>query len=107
MEQQVDSVLDKITLSNIALVALLVNKTFSMDVPGNVGCLLANNQGLCLGASGNASEHSAGIIVAISDLASKLDPTGSSPVISMETNDMICMIHKQGVTGAIYKQKGV
>ncbi|XP_050071664.1 uncharacterized protein LOC126559537 [Anopheles maculipalpis] len=89
MEHQVDNLLDKI-----------------MDVPGNIGCLLANNQGLCLGAKGTASEQSAGIIVAISDLASKLDPASGSPVISLESNDKICMIHKHGITGAIYKQKG-
>ncbi|XP_058116564.1 uncharacterized protein LOC131288519 [Anopheles ziemanni] len=89
MEQQVDAILDKV-----------------MEVPGNVGCILANSQGLCLGAKGNASEHSAGIIVAISDLASKLDPNSPSPVISLESNDKICMIHKDGITGAIYKQKG-
>uniref|UniRef100_A0A182VQ39 Late endosomal/lysosomal adaptor and MAPK and MTOR activator 5 n=1 Tax=Anopheles minimus TaxID=112268 RepID=A0A182VQ39_9DIPT len=89
MEHPVDSILDKV-----------------MDVPGNIGCLLANSQGLCLGVKGNASEQSAGIIVAISDLASKLDPSNSSPVISLESNDKICMIHKHGITGAIYKQKG-
>ncbi|XP_053670587.1 uncharacterized protein LOC128720912 [Anopheles nili] len=89
MEQQVEHVLDKI-----------------MEVPGNIGCILANNQGLCLGAKGNASEHSAGIIVAISDLASTLDPGCGSPVISLESNDKICMIHKHGITGAIYKMKG-
>uniref|UniRef100_A0AAG5CVP0 Late endosomal/lysosomal adaptor and MAPK and MTOR activator 5 n=1 Tax=Anopheles atroparvus TaxID=41427 RepID=A0AAG5CVP0_ANOAO len=89
MEQQVDAILEKV-----------------MEVPGNVGCILANNQGLCLGAKGNASENSAGIIVAISDLASKLDPNCNAPVISLESNDKICMIHKEGITGAIYKQKG-
>ncbi|XP_052868031.1 uncharacterized protein LOC128273990 [Anopheles cruzii] len=88
MEQQVETILEKV-----------------MEVPGNVGCLLANNQGLCLGAKGNASEHSAGLIVAISNLASQLDPKCSAPVVSLESSDRICLIHKHGITGAIFKQK--
>ncbi|XP_049534132.1 uncharacterized protein LOC126572375 [Anopheles aquasalis] len=88
MEEQVDFVLDKV-----------------MEEAGNVGCVLANNQGLCLGTRGVGSEHSAGIIVAILDLASKLDPKCNVPVVSLESNERICLIHKQGVTGAIIKQK--
>ncbi|XP_065075824.1 ragulator complex protein LAMTOR5 homolog [Ochlerotatus camptorhynchus] len=88
MEEQVDQILDKV-----------------MATPGNLGCLLANNQGLCIGARGNASEKSAGIIVAISEQASQLDPNCNAPVVSMEVGDKLCIIHKNGITGAVYKQK--
>ncbi|KXJ80113.1 hypothetical protein RP20_CCG026577 [Aedes albopictus] len=70
MEEQVDQILDKV-----------------MATPGNLGCLLANNQGLCIGARGNASKKSAGIIVAISEQASQLDPNCNAPVVSLEVGD--------------------
>jgi hypothetical protein len=38
-------------------------------------------------ASGNASENSAGIIVAISEQASKLHPNANPPVILMDFGD--------------------
>ncbi|XP_053696290.1 ragulator complex protein LAMTOR5 homolog [Sabethes cyaneus] len=86
MEEQVDQILDKV-----------------MTTPGNLGCLLANNQGLCIGARGNVSEKSAGIIVAISEQAAKLDPNCNAPVVSLEVGDRMCIIHKNGITGAVYK----
>ncbi|XP_055644776.1 uncharacterized protein LOC129780482 [Toxorhynchites rutilus septentrionalis] len=88
MEEQVDLILDKV-----------------METPGNLGCLIANNHGLCIGARGNATEASAGIIVAISEQASKLDPNCNAPVVSLEVGDKVCIIHRNGITGAVYKQK--
>ncbi|XP_055610079.1 ragulator complex protein LAMTOR5 [Uranotaenia lowii] len=88
MEEQVDHILDKI-----------------ISAPGNVGCLLANNQGLCIGARGSASGKSAGLLVAISEQASKLDPNCNAPVVSLDAGDKVCIIYKNGITGAVYKQK--
>ncbi|XP_039447225.1 ragulator complex protein LAMTOR5-like [Culex pipiens pallens] len=88
MEDHVNQILDKV-----------------MANPAHVGCLLANNQGLCIGARGKASDKSAGIIVAISEQAAKLDPNCNAPVVSLEAGDKVCIIHKNGLTGAVYKQK--
>uniref|UniRef100_U5EKL4 Late endosomal/lysosomal adaptor and MAPK and MTOR activator 5 n=1 Tax=Corethrella appendiculata TaxID=1370023 RepID=U5EKL4_9DIPT len=88
MENKVEEILDKV-----------------MQNSSNIGCLLANNQGLCIGSRGLASEKSAGLIVAISEQAAKLDPNSNAPVISLELDDKVCIIHKNGITGAVYKKK--
>ncbi|XP_058452334.1 ragulator complex protein LAMTOR5 [Malaya genurostris] len=87
MEEQVDQILDRL-----------------MSTPKNIGCLLANNQGLCIGVRGSASDKSAGIIVAISEQAAKLDPNCNAPVVSLDVGDKQCIIHKNGITGAIFKE---
>lgn len=71
---------------------------------GIVGCLLADRSGLCLGAKGNASSDSAGIIAAIADQVAKLEPNSPAPVISLKNDSRLCLINREGpVVGAIYK----
>ncbi|XP_012287714.1 uncharacterized protein LOC105703711 [Orussus abietinus] len=73
---------------------------------GNViGCILADQSGLCLGVKGKASGDSAGRIAAIADQAAKLEPGSQAPVISLQNDSRECLIHRQGrVVGAIYKE---
>ncbi|VVD05588.1 unnamed protein product [Leptidea sinapis] len=70
------------------------------------GCLFADHQGLCLAAKGTAHVDSAGIIVAISEQACKLQPNLKPPTVSLESDQKICLIQRHGtITGAIFKLK--
>ncbi|KAK9746404.1 Ragulator complex protein LAMTOR5 [Popillia japonica] len=72
--------------------------------PNVFGCVFVDHQGLCLGAKGDASTESAGIIGAIADQAAKLEPQNQPPIIVVEDDTKRCIIHRNGtVTGAIYK----
>ncbi|XP_043601924.1 uncharacterized protein LOC122576109 [Bombus pyrosoma] len=74
------------------------------NTEGIIGCILADHAGLCLGAKGNASTDSAGIIAAIADQVAKLEPKSPAPVISLQNDSKKCLIQRQGaVVGAIYK----
>lgn len=74
------------------------------NTEGIIGCILADHAGLCLGAKGNASTNSAGIIAAIADQVTKLEPKSPPPVISLQNDSRKCLIQRQGaVVGAIYK----
>ncbi|XP_065164221.1 ragulator complex protein LAMTOR5 [Atheta coriaria] len=76
----------------------------TMAVPQVLGCIFADHQGLCLGAKGNASTESAGILGAIAEQASKLEPHNRAPVITLESDNKICIIQRSGtITGAVYK----
>lgn len=88
MEQGIDFVLDD-----------------TKDIPQNIACLSANNQGLAIGARGDVSPHSSGVLVAILDQAAKLEPNQKPPVVAIESKDKVCLIHKeQRVAGVIIKQ---
>ncbi|XP_017776451.1 PREDICTED: ragulator complex protein LAMTOR5-like [Nicrophorus vespilloides] len=68
------------------------------------GCVFADHQGLCLGVKGRASTESAGVIGAIAEEASKLEPNSRPPVIVLESENKMCIIQRNGtITGAIYK----
>ena len=75
---------------------------------GIIGCILADHAGLCLGAKGNASTDSAGIIAAIADQVAKLEPKSPAPIISLQNESRKCLIQRQGpVVGAIYKDVSI
>ncbi|XP_055300165.1 uncharacterized protein LOC129567372 [Sitodiplosis mosellana] len=86
MEQEIDKVLDD-TIANENITA----------------CLSANRHGLCIGARGNISQQSSGLLVALLDQAQKLEPQSGPPVVILETAKNSCLIHKHGVTGVIVK----
>ncbi|XP_015524196.1 ragulator complex protein LAMTOR5 homolog [Neodiprion pinetum] len=74
------------------------------NVEGVIGCILADRQGLCLGAKGSASGQSAGLIAAIADEVAKLEPESNAPIIALESDNRQCIIQRQGpIVGAIYK----
>lgn len=78
------------------------------NTEGIIGCLLADRAGLCLGAKGDASSDSAGIIAAIADQVAKLEPNSPAPVISLQNENRQCLIHREGpVVGAIYKRVAI
>ncbi|CAH2105085.1 unnamed protein product [Euphydryas editha] len=77
-----------------------------MSTPNVSGCLVADHQGLCLASKGTAHVDSAGLIVAISEQASKIQPYVKPPTVCLETDDKICLIQRHGtITGAVFKQK--
>lgn len=88
MEQAIDAILDD-----------------TRDLPNNIACLNADKQGLCIGSRGDITPSSSGILVAILDQAARLEPTLKTPVVSIESKDKVCLIHKeQRVAGVIIKQ---
>lgn len=88
MEQDLDTILDE-----------------TKELPNNIACLNADTQGLCIGSRGDITPYSSGILVAILDQAARLEPTLKTPVVSIESKDKVCLIHKeQRVAGVIYKQ---
>ncbi|XP_031623274.1 uncharacterized protein LOC116340765 [Contarinia nasturtii] len=87
MEKEIEKVLDD-TIANENIVA----------------CLSANRHGLCIGARGNISSQSSGLLVALLDQAQKLEPQSGPPVVVLETSKNTCLIHKHGVTGVIVKK---
>lgn len=52
-----------------------------------IGLVVANNHGLCVTQKGQGSAEAAGFITEIVNQASKLDPNGKSPVISLDYGD--------------------
>ncbi|OXU23018.1 hypothetical protein TSAR_004031 [Trichomalopsis sarcophagae] len=71
---------------------------------GVVGCILTDKSGLCLGVKGNASSDSAGVIAAMAELVTKIEPGSKAPIISLQSETKQCLIHEQGpVIGAIFK----
>ncbi|XP_078053673.1 late endosomal/lysosomal adaptor, MAPK and MTOR activator 5 [Augochlora pura] len=75
------------------------------NVEGIVGCILADHTGLCLGAKGDASTDSAGIIAAIADQVAKLEADSPTAIIALQNDNRECLIQRQGlVVGAIYKE---
>ncbi|KAF7991759.1 hypothetical protein HCN44_010560 [Aphidius gifuensis] len=74
------------------------------NMPGVTGCLIADRSGLCLGSKGNVSSECAGMIAAIINQASKLEPGLDSPVVLFENETRQCIIQRDGlVTGAVFK----
>lgn len=89
MEKELDKVLEEV-----------------MSTPDVIGCLFADHQGLCLAAKGAAHVDSAGVIVALSEQACKLQPNLKPPAVTMESDKKLCLIQRHGtITGAIFKQK--
>ncbi|KAH8387209.1 hypothetical protein KR093_005554, partial [Drosophila rubida] len=78
----------------------------SVTQQDTVGALLANRQGLCLGAKGNINPNVSGIGMAISEQVAKLEPNSSVPAtICLYSGSKRCVIQKDGeITGIIYKQ---
>lgn len=59
-----------------------INIFFSrVNTNEGVGVLLADNHGLCLSTAGDVDPKSSGIISAIAQHVSKLEPSSSTPVI--------------------------
>ncbi|KAG4075807.1 hypothetical protein HA402_003633 [Bradysia odoriphaga] len=87
MEQDIDNVLKRL-----------------MSSPTTTGCLVANNQGLCIEKRGEISPNAAGIATAILCQASKLEPNSNAPIVALETGKKTCLIHKHGITGVVYKE---
>lgn len=76
-----------------------------MSSPNVLGCLFADHQGLCLSTKGAAHVDSAGVIVAISEQACKIQPNLKPPTVTLETDKKQLMIQRHGtITGAIIKQ---
>ncbi|SPP78428.1 uncharacterized protein LOC117580792 [Drosophila guanche] len=78
-----------------------------------VGALLANRQGLCLGAKGDINPNVSGIGMAISDQVAALEPKSAvstqpearHPTICLYSGNRRCVIQRNGeITGIIYKQ---
>ncbi|XP_048507256.1 ragulator complex protein LAMTOR5 homolog isoform X2 [Athalia rosae] len=82
-----------VKLSSSKTLAMERNLERTMDnvtnVEGVIGCILADRQGLCLGAKGSASSESAGLIAAIADEAAKLEPDSKAPVIALESDNSV------------------
>ncbi|XP_017156262.1 uncharacterized protein LOC108164844 [Drosophila miranda] len=80
--------------------------------PDTVGALLANRQGLCLGAKGDINPNVSGIGMAISDQVAGLEPRNAvaqpearHPTICLYSGNRRCVIQRNGeITGVIYKQ---
>ncbi|XP_030751276.1 uncharacterized protein LOC115878814 [Sitophilus oryzae] len=73
--------------------------------PDVFGCLFADQRGLCIAAKGKASKDTAGYITAIAHQAAKLEPNSKMPVITLESENQMCIIQNTGsITGAIYKR---
>ncbi|EDW65155.1 ragulator complex protein LAMTOR5 homolog [Drosophila virilis] len=89
MEQQLEKVLSEIVTQQ-----------------DTVGALLANRQGLCLGAKGNINPNVSGIGTAISEQVAKLEPNSTVPAtVCLYSGNKRCLIQKDGeITGIIYKQ---
>lgn len=88
MEQDIDAVLND-----------------TKELPQNIACLNADSQGLCIGSRGDVSAHSSGVLVAILEQAAQLEPNLKPPVVSVESKDKVCLIHKEDrVAGVIIKQ---
>ncbi|XP_030382261.1 uncharacterized protein LOC115629826 isoform X1 [Scaptodrosophila lebanonensis] len=70
-----------------------------------VGALVANPQGLCLGAKGIINPNVSGIGMAISEQVAKLEPENNAPAtICLYSGNKRCIIQKDGeITGIIYK----
>lgn len=68
------------------------------------GCLVAGRQGLCIDAKGRSNPNSAGILVAISDQAAKLEPNSHPPTVILEFANCSYYIQKYGITVAILKK---
>lgn len=57
-----------------------------------------------MGTKGKATTESAGIIGAIAEQAAKLEPQKGAPVITLENDNHMCIIQRNGtITGAIFK----
>lgn len=69
------------------------------------GCLLADEQGLCLGARGWISPQSSGVITALAQQAELLEPGSMNhPVVILENDTRQCYIHGNGkIVTAIQK----
>lgn len=51
------------------------------------GCILTDKQGLCLAAAGKAKPECSGLIAAIGQQVSKLEPSLPHPVILLEADN--------------------
>lgn len=71
-----------------------------MKDPATIGCLFANRQGLCIEAKGIANPQSAGILVALSEQAAKLDPNCNPPTVILEYDDMLVNFDYQPLKSA-------
>lgn len=58
-----------------------------MTDPNIEGCLVAGRQGLCVEASGKSDPNTAGVLVAISDQAAKLEPNCHPPTVILDYGD--------------------
>ncbi|KAK9500727.1 hypothetical protein O3M35_001933 [Rhynocoris fuscipes] len=77
-----------------------------LDTDNVTGCVLADNHGLCLLSSPNISHETAGIVSAIAQYASKIEPDNSNPVICLEGTKRQCLIkNENSITSAIFKNE--
>ncbi|CAG9824153.1 unnamed protein product [Phaedon cochleariae] len=71
---------------------------------GVTGCIFLDHHGLCVGMKGNARAERAGIISAIAEEASKIEPQQKAPFIHFENDNSSCTIYQTGtVTSAIFQ----
>ena len=78
------------------------------NTESTIGCVLADEAGLCLGVKGDASIDSAGILVAIADQVAKLEPESPAPIVSFQNDNRMCLIQRKGrLVGGIYKHVSV
>lgn len=88
MEKNLDKVLDDVVNSE--------NVT---------GCIVSDEQGLCLGIRGNASSDSCGILKSLADQAKKLDPTmdGGATVILENSEKQFIIKSNDKLVLSVYK----
>ncbi|GLV35025.1 pelle [Carabus blaptoides fortunei] len=55
------------------------------------GCVFADHQGLCLGAKGEATTESAGLLVALTEQVAKLEPQSGLPIVVLENDTRSCI----------------
>lgn len=78
--------------------------TTTCSKDGVIGCIVSDQQGLCLGVKGKASIGSSGVITAIADQAAKLEPNSENPIIVLENDNSQCLIQRaHRATVAIFK----
>ncbi|XP_011494861.1 PREDICTED: uncharacterized protein LOC105359841 [Ceratosolen solmsi marchali] len=78
------------------------------NTEGIVGCLVTDKSGLCLGVKGNASSESAGVLAAMADVVTKIEPSSKPPIISFQNEARHCLIHQEGpIIGAIFKATSI
>lgn len=74
-------------------------------IPGVIGVVCTDSQGLCLQSKGKLSNHSSGLISFLAETAAKLEPDSKdSPVVILESDSTNVYIKTVGkITTAIYK----
>ncbi|PSN56322.1 Ragulator complex protein LAMTOR5 [Blattella germanica] len=76
------------------------------EVPGVKGCLIADEQGLCLAVKGKMPSANSGLMTAIADQANLLEPGSVKPptIVLENENRQLSIVRKGKLTAAMQKQ---